>query len=247
MSGHSKWANIKRKKEANDKVKGAAFSKMSRLITLAVIEGGNMPDPDHNFKLRLAIDKARSLNMPKENIARAIDKGKGAGKDFIKEIMYEGFAPHGVALMIQATSDNPNRTVSEIKNTVEQHNGKMGHQGSVSYLFQKCTLVEIDAKENREEDILNFAEALNAIDIDQSPDTYYVYIPFELFGKVKDHMEKVKPKSTEIDYKPTTSITIADEKQLKSVITLIEALEELDDVHRVFFNLDMPDTVNASL
>lgn len=245
MSGHSKWANIKRKKEANDKVKGAVFSKMSRLITLAVVEGGNMPDPAHNFKLRLAVDKARSLNMPKDNIARAIEKATGADKNLIREIMYEGFAPHGVALMIQATTDNANRTVSEIKNVLERNNGKMGNQGSVSYLFQKCGLVEFDKSENKEEDVLNFAEALNAIDIDPSPDAYYVYVPFELFGKVKDNLGNVKPRSSEIDFKPTTLTAVAGEKEAKQILSLIEALEDLDDVHRVYSNLDLPESFEA--
>lgn len=242
MSGHSKWANIKRKKEANDKVKGAAFSKLSRLITLAVIEGGNIPDPVHNFKLRLAIDKARSYNMPKENIARAIEKASGGDKNTIKEIMYEGFGPHGVAMMIQATSDNINRTVSEIKNILERGSGKLGSQGSVSYLFQKCVLVEFEAKDNKEEDVFNFAEALEAIDIDQTGDLFFVYIPFGAYGKVKDHLEKVKPRSTEIDFKPTALISVENDKQVGQIITLAETLEAMDDVHKVFTNLDIPET-----
>lgn len=241
MSGHSKWANIKRKKEANDKVKGAVFAKMSRLITLAVVEGGGMPDPSHNFKLRLAIDKARSMNMPKENINRAIEKASGADRNSIKEIIYEGFAPHGVALMIQATSDNPNRTVSEIKNVIEMHGGKIGSQGSVAYLFNKCALIEFDTTINKEEDILNFSEALNAIDIEQEKLEYYVYVPFEQYGKIKEALGPLQPKNTEVDYKPLSPVEVGDTSSIDKIVELIQALEDLDDVHHVYSNLSMPE------
>ncbi len=246
MAGHSKWKNIKRKKEANDKVKGAAFAKLSRIITLAVVEGGNIPDPEHNFKLRLAIDKARSLNMPKENIARAIEKAKGADKNLIREIMYEGFAPYGVAMLVHTTSDNANRTVSEVKNLIEMHGGKMGGQGSVSYLFQKCGLVEFEAQENTEDRVMAFAEAMNAFDIDRVGDTYYVYVPFDSFGRIKDSLEGMKAKSTEIDYRPTTTVMIEDDKNARRILAIIEALEELDDVQRVFSNLEVPDSFDVT-
>ena len=128
----------KAEKEVTDKARGVVFAKLSRLITLAVVEGGNEGNPDHNFKLRLTIDKARASNMPKENIQRAIEKGIGSDKHFLKEVMYEGFAPTELPLWAHATTDNPNRTVSEIKNCFEQHGGKLGSQHSVAYLFQHC-------------------------------------------------------------------------------------------------------------
>src|SRR4051812_30449460 len=120
MSGHSKWANIKRKKEANDKVKGAVFGKLSRLITIAVTEGGGLPDPENNVKLRFAVEKARSENMPKENIQKAIEKGSGPNIQELKEVVYEGFGPGGVALLIVTTTDNSNRTHAEIRNVLER-------------------------------------------------------------------------------------------------------------------------------
>ena len=230
------------KKEANDKVKGVVFSKLSRLITLAVHEGGNIPDPSHNFKLRLIIDKAKSLNMPKENIQRAIEKANKDNKNVLREVMYEGFAPHGVALMIHATTDNPNRTVNEIKNCIEQHGGKLGTQGSVSYLFTKCGMVEFDKGENTEEDIFTFAQSLNAIDMDKSESIYYVYIPFELFGKIKEHLEKVRPKLSEVIYKPNLNISVSTHDQISQVLGVMEAVEGLDDVHGVFSNIDIPDS-----
>lgn len=239
MSGHSKWANIKRKKEVTDKARGAVFAKLSRLITLAVVEGGHEGNPAHNFKLRLTIDKARSANMPKENIQRAIEKGTGSDKHFLKEVIYEGFAPHGVAILIHATTDNPNRTVSEIKNCFEQHGGKLGSQHSVAYLFQHCAKVAFDLVGNKEEDVFEFAQSLKALDFDEDETSYYAYIPFELFGRIKEHLEKVKPRSTEIFFKPQTIISLTKEEEVKQVLGLIEALEELDDVHEVFSNLEL--------
>jgi YebC/PmpR family DNA-binding regulatory protein len=135
MSGHNKWSKIKRGKEAKDKVRGNTFSKLSRLITLAVLEGGGITDPNNNIKLRLAIDKAKHFNMPKENIARAVARASGPDKSQIREVIYEGFASAGVGLIIYATTDNPNRTLSEIRNILERHQGKLGTPGSVSYLF----------------------------------------------------------------------------------------------------------------
>src|SRR5438132_496161 len=131
MSGHSKWSKIKRQKEVTDKVKGAAFAKLSRIITLAVIEGGGIPDPVNNVRLRLSIEKAKALNMPKENITRAIEKGAGPHKLELKEVVYEAFAPHGISVIIVATTDNSNRTFAEIRTILERNGGKMGTQGSV--------------------------------------------------------------------------------------------------------------------
>ncbi len=236
MSGHSKWANIKRKKEANDKVKGALFSKLSRLITLAVLEGGG-PDPDSNFKLRLEIDKARSANMPKENISRAIEKGSGPNKALIKEVYYEGFGPHGTAFIIQATTDNPNRTVNEIKNTLDQAGGKLGGQGSVSYLFKKCGIILIDKKINTEDQVFTFSERIQAFDMDQDEEYYSLYIPFEQLGKVKEVIGDVKSEPAEIYFKPIAGISLPSEKEIQQVVSIIDLLESLNDVHKVFSNM----------
>ena len=243
MSGHSKWANIKRKKEANDKARGAVFAKLSHLITIAVAEGGGLGDPDHNFKLRLAVDKARNLNMPKDNIQRAIDKALGSDKNMIREVIYEAFASQGVALMIQATTDSPNRTVSGIKNVLERNNGKLGSQGSVSYLFQKCVAVVFDKPATAEDSVFTFASKLDAIDIDEDKASYTVYVPFDHFGKIKEHLDGLSPQSTEVEYRPNSLIKVSDDKTAKSILQLAEALESLEDVHRVFFNLDIPESL----
>jgi len=238
MSGHSKWANIKRKKEANDKVKGSVFSKLSRLITLAVVEGGGMADPDLNVKLRLMVEKAKAANMPKENIKRAIEKASGPNKQLIKEIIYEAFAPLQVSLMILATSDNLNRTFSEVRNLLEMNGGKMGNQGSVAYLFQKCGLVIFKKSDVSEENIFNFSDRIGALDIDQNSEYFFVYFPFEKLGKIKEIAGELKYESAEIDYKPLTTVAINEESQVQRIINLIDSLEALDDVHKVFANFD---------
>lgn len=236
MSGHSKWANIKHKKELNDKNKGTVFGKMSRKITLAVVEGGGVADPEHNVKLRLAIEKAKSENLPKDNIDRAIEKGLGPDKNLLKEVVYEGFDKKGVGILIETTTDNPNRTLGEIRNVMERHNAKLGSQGSVSHMFKKCGTVYFLRKYNSEEDVFRFSDRINAIDIDEDDREFIVYFPFENLGKTKHEMGGLTSDLIEIIYRPTTLIPINDERESKSIQELMEALEELEDVHRVFVN-----------
>lgn len=234
MSGHSKWANIKRKKEVNDKAKSNAFSKLSRLITLAVIEGGKINDPNNNVKLRLAIDKAKTYNMPKSNIERAIEKAMGDASTSLREVIYEGFGPKGAGLILQATTDNPNRTSSEIRNTLERYGGKLGAQGSVNYLFIRCGLVTVARSAGTEEQIFALGDKLGALDIDEDETHFYIYVPFEAIGKIKVVAGDV-PFNAEIDYKPQTFIDL-DSASLDVYHNMISALEDLDDVHRVFTN-----------
>ncbi len=241
MSGHSKWANIKRKKQANDAVRGNIFSKLSRLITIAVIENGGITDPEHNVKLRLAIDKAKQFNMPKENIKRAIERGVGPGHDQLKEIIYEAFAPHSIVFIILATTDSANRTTSEIRNVLERHGGKLGSQGSVAYLFQKCGLITFKKNSISEEDIFSFAEKINAYDIDQDETHFFIFFPFENLGRIKEYLNNLEYDSSEIDYKPGTVIKLENRNEAKKILSLIDALEELDDVYKVFGNFDIPD------
>ena len=237
MSGHNKWSKVKRGKEAKDKIKGSVFSKMSRLITLAVIEGGGITDIGNNIRLRLAVDKAKQFNMPKENINRAIERANGSDKIQLKEIVYEGFAPGGVALIIQTTTDNPNRTLNEIKNILEKGQGKLGSQGSVSYLFQRCGVINLNKNQIKESELLVFAEKISAIDIEEDEQTFSVYFPFENLGRVKDCLNNIEAGSAEIIYKPNSTISISDVRLSQRIMDLIEALEQLDDVHKVFANL----------
>jgi YebC/PmpR family DNA-binding regulatory protein len=238
MSGHNKWSKIKRGKEAKDKVRGNTFSKLSRLITLAVLEGGGITDPNNNIKLRLAIDKAKHFNMPKENIARAVARASGPDKSQIREIIYEGFAPAGVGLIIYATTDNPNRTLSEIRNILERHQGKLGTPGSVSYLFQRCGTISIDKNKMTEDKIYEFADKIKALDIEEDEQSFFIYFPYENLGKIHEYLNGLELPPAEIDYKPQTLIEIKDEDTYHRITALIEALENLDDVHRVFANYE---------
>ena len=237
MSGHSKWANIKHKKEANDKVKGFVFAKLSRLITLAVIEGGSIPDPDRNFKLRFIIEKAKNANMPKDNIDRAIAKGCGPDKIHLKECVYEAFGPYGVAMIITASSDNSTRTVNEIKSCLEQYQAKLGAQGSVIYLFKRVGMIVFDKLNCKEDAIFEFAQTINAIDIENNDICYSVYVPFEVLGKIKDNMGNLISSSVDIIYKPEIYRELIAEKEINKIKLMIEALEQLNDVHSVFTNI----------
>ena len=237
MSGHSKWANIKRKKEANDKVKGVTFAKLSRIITLAVIEGGGVGEPENNVRLRLVIEKAKSLNMPKEKISRAIEKGIGPNRQDLKEVVYEGFAPHGVSIIILAATDNSNRTIAEIRNVLERRGGKLGTQGSVNYLFQKCGVAVFELASNNEADLFTFAEKINAFDIEEDEETFTVYFPFENLGKVGEYAQTLHPISVESEYKPLARMQLEIEQE-KEVMQIMEALEEMDDVQNVYSNVE---------
>jgi len=229
MSGHNKWSKIKRQKEAKDLIKGNVFSKVSRLLTLAVIEGGGITEPESNVKLRLAMEKAKAVGMPKDNIKRAIEKAAGPDKAQLKEIIYEGFGPGGVALIIVATTDNANRTLTEIKNLLERNEGKLGSQNSVAYLFRKCGLIVLPKKDYQEDKILDISDQIKAFDISEDEERYYLYLPFENLGRVKEWM-------AEIDFKPQTVVSL-NEELTKKVSHLVNILEELDDVQKVFTNL----------
>ena len=236
MSGHSKWSKIKRDKQTKDKQKGNLFSKLSRLITLAVIEGGGITNPENNLKLRLAIEKAKENNLPKDNIERAIEKGIGPNRQQLKEIIYEAFGPQGVSFIILVTSDNANRTLAEVRNVVESLGGKLGNQGSVMYLFKKFGLASFRQSEVEEEAVFSFADKIKAFDIDKDEEFFYIHFPYEFLGKAREYLNELKVDNIEIEYKPDSPIKIADNDLKKKIATFIETLENLDDVHKVFAN-----------
>lgn len=234
MSGHSKWSTIKRKKQANDQKRSGVFAKMSRLITVAVHEGGGIADPEKNFQLRLAIDRAKYVNMPKETIQRAIDKATGGEGALIKEIVYEGFGPHGVAMLISTTTDNSNRTVSDLKNVVERNGGKMASQNAVAYLFTKCGVVEFDKTAMSEEEMFTFTDSIAALDVEETETQYIIFIPFESIGHVKN-FTPVIPVSIDVYFKPQTTVTLTPDQHEKLDV-LIEKIEDLDDTQNVYTN-----------
>ncbi len=235
MAGHSKWANIKRKKETQDKIRGSLFSKLSRLISIAVIEGNGITNPEHNIKLRLAIEKAKEANMPKDKIERAISRGLGPERDQIKEIVYEGFAPPNISLIIITATDNPNRTLSEIRNVLDKYGGKIGEKGTAAYLFDHLGKMIIQKGSLTEEEIFNLAAQIEAVDFEIIDDRCLFYIPFANIGKSKEVFKNNKILELETMYKPKMPISLTSDQKEK-INLLINELEELSDVYKVFSN-----------
>lgn len=241
MSGHSKWSTIKRKKEAEDKKRGASFTKLARAITVAVQEGGS-DDPEGNFALRLAIDRARTANMPKDNIQRAIDRGagKGGGGESLKEVVYEGFGPQKVAIVVEVLTDNTNRAVSEIKKIFETRGGSLASPGSVSYLFEKKGLVVVEKRGDFEEVMLKLID-LGAEEVEESEDAIEAYVRPEETAKFRNLVKKegLEVKEAEIVMRPKNVILIEGKQAAEKILGLMEALDSHDDVQKVWANFDI--------
>ncbi|HVZ11968.1 MAG TPA: YebC/PmpR family DNA-binding transcriptional regulator [Patescibacteria group bacterium] len=239
MSGHSKWSTIKRQKGAADAKRGQAFTKLSNAITVAVKAGGGITDLNSNFKLRLAVDRARAVNMPKENIERAIERAKGMDAADVQEFLYEGFGPGGVALMIEAVTDNKQRSFSTIKNIVEKNGGTLGSSGSVSYLFVRRG--EIVVKKNGEsaDDILNKAIEAGVSDMEEADEEVIFYVEPQSLEATRQELVRLgfQIESAELTYSASTFVA-GDEDVQSRVASLVEKLEEIDDVQQVYSNLE---------
>ena len=239
MSGHSKWASIKHKKAVVDARRGQQFTKLARAITVAAREGGG--DPDANATLANAIQKARDASMPKDNIERAIAKGTGAGADAnaIESVVYEGYGPGGVAVLVEALTDNRNRTGAEIRHLFGKHGGSLGEPGSVSYLFSKQGIVVVDASRYSEDDLLVAIEA-GADDIGVDDDIFEIVTEPGDLAAVRAALEQagVEIESAELAQRPTTRVPV-DEDQAGKLFRLIEALEDNDDVDAVHANFEV--------
>ncbi len=246
MSGHSKWSQIKRQKGAADVKRGIVFTKMTREIMLAAREGGG--DPDANFRLRLALDRARAVNMPHANIQRAIDRATGGGEGAaLESIVYEGYGPGGVSIMVEAATDNRNRTASEVRAAFTRHNGKLGESGSVQWLFEQKGVIEIDAGSQRgtsAEDVELRAIDAGAEDVETDGDLVTVYTAPAAFERVKSALDAagLRSESAEVSMRPSSTVHLEGE-QAQKVIRLVESLEELDDVQKVHANFDVPEEV----
>ncbi len=243
MSGHSKWSQIKRQKGAADVKRGNLFTKMTREIMIAAKEGGGSPDA--NFRLRLAMDRARSVNMPKDSIQRAIERATGGGEGAqLESIVYEGYAPGGVSVMVEATTDNRNRTAGEVRAAFTRHNGKLGESGSVQWLFEQKGVIEVDAPGGKVDEIELAAIDAGAEDVETDKSLVTIYTSPRDFERVKKTLEAsgVRVGSAELSMRPTSTVRVEGETAQK-VIRLIEALEELDDVHKVHANFDVPEEV----
>jgi YebC/PmpR family DNA-binding regulatory protein len=239
MSGHSKWASIKHKKKATDAKRGALFTKLARAIQVAAREGGG--DPAGNATLATAIEKARQASMPKDNIERAIAKGTGAGADAdaFESITYEGYGPGGVAVLVDALTDNRNRTSSDIRHLFTKHGGNLGEPGSVAWIFEKKGEIVVDAARYSEDDLFPAIDA-GADDIAVDDNVYEVITSPEAFVDVKRALEGagVELDSADIAMRPTTQVPV-DEAQVGTLIRLIEGLEDNDDVQAVHANFDV--------
>lgn len=247
MSGHSKWATIKRQKGANDARRGQLFTKLAREISLAARDGG---DPSFNFKLRLIVDKARASNMPKENIERAVKRGAGAGDDgaVLEEVTYEGYGPHGVAILMQVVTDNRNRTVSEIRRALTRGGGNLGETGSVGWLFDSKGYITLPGDGLNQDKAFELALEAGAEDVQFGAETAEIYtLPTDLqavrqtFQDARYHVE-----DADVTMLPKTYVSLAPADTLQ-VMHLIETLEELDDVSKVYSNLEISDEALAQM
>ena len=236
MAGHSKWANIKHKKARQDAKRGKVFTKLIREITVAAKLGGG--DPADNPRLRLAMDKALAQNMPKDTIERAIERGAGAGDDSnVEELTYEGYASGGVAVLVEAMTDNRNRTVAEVRHAFSKHGGNLGTDGSVAYLFTRQGVISF-APGTDEEQVMEAALEAGAEDVDSEEDgNITVITPWEMLGDVNAALVTagLEPADAEVTMVPSTYVP-CDEELSESVMKLIDALEDLDDVQNVFSN-----------
>ncbi len=244
MSGHSKWHSIRRTKGVLDQRRGQLFTKLARDITIATREGGN-GDTDTNFRLRLAVDKARSANMPSDNIQRAIDRGLGKGGDAsIEEITYEGYAPGGIALIIEAATDNRNRTASEVRATLTKAGGNPGEPGSVAWMFEQKGLITVDltAKKLDVDEVMLLAIDVGADDVEVGDEELEIYTDFKQLAAVRQKLiEAGLPiSSAERMMRPKTTVQ-ADATEALKAMRLMEKLEDLDDVQKVYSNLDVSD------
>jgi len=245
MAGHSKWANIKHKKARQDAKRGKIYTKLIREITVAArMGGGEVLD---NPRLRLAVDKALGANMPKDTIERAINRGAGGQDEAnVEELTYEGYGPGGVAILVEAMTDNRNRTVAEVRHAFSKHGGNLGTDGSVAYLFNRRGVVSF-APGADEERVMEAALEAGAEDIDvEADDSISVITPWEGLGEVVDALAAagLAPDDAEVSMVPTTYAQ-CDEEQAAQVLKLIDALEELDDVQNVYSNGDFPDAALA--
>jgi YebC/PmpR family DNA-binding regulatory protein len=245
VSGHSKWSSIKHKKGAADAKRGKLFSKLTRAIIVAAREGGG--DPSGNLALQNAIEKARSYSMPKDNIDRAIAKGSGADSDTstFETVVYEGYGPSGVAVIVEALTDNRNRTASDVRHTFAKNDGNLGGSGAVAWLFERRGVVLVPAGGVDEDELMLAAADAGADDVSLDGSSYQVLSAPEQLAVVREALEAAgfTIESSELTMLPKTTVEVADEGDAKKVLRLMDQLEDNDDVQDVFANFDIPEQV----
>lgn len=242
MSGHSKWASIKHKKGAADAKKGALYTKLIKEITMSARNGGG--NPDMNPALRTAMNKAREANMPSDNVKNAIKRGTGELPGVVYEtVTYEAYGPAGVAIMIEALTDNKNRTTAELRNILSKKSGNMAGAGSVAWIFQKKGYIVVDKAAVKEDVLMDAALEAGAEDIKSQEKSFEVLTVPQDFEKVKSHIQEkgIAYQSAEVTMLPTSVIKVAAPQEAKQILSLVEALEDHDDVQEVYANFDIPD------
>ena len=239
MAGHSKWKQIKRKKAVADQKRGAAFTKVIREITIAAKQGGG--DPAGNPRLRTAIDAAKAENMPQDNIERAIKKGTGELEGVVyQEVTYEGYGPGGAAILIEVTTDNPTRTVADIRHHFTRHGGNLGAANSVAWMFERKGQIAVDATKTTEDQALEAALDAGADDLTRDGDVFMITTPVNRLHAVHDQLKtkRIPVQSAEVAMIPKSTVKVQG-GDAKNLLRLIEELEEMDDVARVFSNFDI--------
>ncbi|MAM19873.1 MAG: YebC/PmpR family DNA-binding transcriptional regulator [Christiangramia sp.] len=249
MAGHSKWANIKHRKGAQDKKRAKQFTRAIKEITVAVKEGGG-PDPEANPSLRNAIQNAKGVNMPKDTIERAIKKASGADADSYEMVTFEGYGPNGIAIFVECTTDNTNRTVASVRSIFSKNGGSLGTNGSLEFLFDKKGVFVIEREKiemNMEEFELELIEG-GATTIEKEEDYITIYTEFTDFGSMSSKLEelKIEPKSSEVQRIPMNTLELPVE-DAKKIIDIVEKFEDDDDVQNVYHNLDISDELIAEL
>lgn len=248
MSGHSHWAGIKHKKAANDAKRGKVWSKVARMIIVAAKNGGG--DPAANLALRYAIDKAKSVNMPKDTIEKAIKKGTGdLGGVHYEEVLYEGYGPSGVAIMVEALTDNRSRTGPEIKRIFEKHGGSLGTTGCVNWMFGKKGLITVATSNANEDDLLELALGAGADDMQNTGEVFEITCDPSAYEQLKKALEAkgIRIEVAEISMVPQNTVGIDNEAVAKKIVSLMEAFDDHDDVQNAYANFDIPDEVMAKV
>jgi YebC/PmpR family DNA-binding regulatory protein len=241
MSGHSKWSTIKRKKGAEDAKRGKIFTKIGRELAVAAREGG--PDPEVNFKLRLVIEKAKQANMPKDNIERSIRRGAGLEKgEALEQVVYEGYGPGGTALIVRALTDNRNRAVADIRRAFSRYGGNLGENGCVAWMFEQKGYVTIPLNGHDPDDLFMLAVDAGAEDVVIGEDTVEIYAEVQDFQAVQESLAEaeIEMDVAELSMIPQTKMDLEPDKGVK-VMGLVDALDELDDVEKVYTNLNITD------
>ena len=246
MAGHSKWANIRHRKGAQDAKRSKIFTRLLKEIQVATKEGG--PDIDTNPRLRLAVQSAKKANVPKDNIQRAIDKGAGSGAEDFQEVTYEGYASNGVAVFIECMTDNLNRTVANLRSYFSKHGGNLGTNGSVGYMFDRKGVFTLNAEGQDEEELLLELIDVGAEEVEKEGDLIIITCDITDFGAVSSKLEEmeIETENAEVSRIPSNTVSLSVE-QAQRVLKLIDLFEEHDDVQNVFHNLEMTEDLMEAL